>query len=270
MELKMFLDRLQLEKELNEILQEISKPVIETKNYRVENGRVIVFDNIPKDKWLEIFNDETNIDVLQINNEIQIINTVRNVKILEKLGFIELPSLDGIKVARTWHPNGLLKTETWTFNNVVHREDGSAYAAWYDDGSKQTEAWYAYGVLHRLYGPSHTIWYENGMTFIEEYHVCGVNVVEKRDWLDAHNIPTLPLGWTNSQLKLFIENFQPKPTENKLDSYGDTGMNFGEAFDDDDDIDEDLDHDHNHKSTITELSIPITQKFDDKIILKKG
>ena len=276
----MIFDRVQLEKELDECLGEDEvKPVAKT--YHVERGRSIIIDNLPKEKWFDIFKDDT-IDILNNNNNVIIVNTVRNIKILEKLGYTETAPNDGdVVVTRTWYPSGSLRTERWSINDVTHREDGAAYIALYDNGIKQSEAWYQYGVLHRLYGPAHTIWYENGMTFIEEYHICGVNVIDQRDWLNVRNIPTIPLGWTHNQLRTFIDNF--KPTEPDQEGCGDTGMNFGEELDNIDEL-EDIDLDTNKR--IVEEQPPVyhsgvvnihhteipktTNTFSDKIIFKKG
>ena len=210
-------DRSQLEKELDEALASYDEEEIiitpPAKTYRVVKGRVIVFDNLPNEKWLTVF-ENNSIDVLKTDKETHIINTVKNFKILEKLGYTELPPAAGEpKVTRTWHPDGSLKTELWTVDEVPHRIDGPAYAAWYDNGKIQSEVWYAFGITHRIYGPAHKVWYENGMIFVEEYYVCGVNVIDKREWLDQRGIPTLPVGWTNTQLNTFVEEFKPKPKD---------------------------------------------------------
>lgn len=47
-----------------------------------------------------------------------------------------------IKVKKDYYPNGNISIEEYYLNEMLHREDGSAYIMYYDDGNICREIYY--------------------------------------------------------------------------------------------------------------------------------
>ncbi len=60
------------------------------------------------------------------------------------------------------HPNGKVKSITYTVNGLWHRANGPAYQRWNDAGVLIDESWWQNGRLHRDNGPAIQQWTNAG------------------------------------------------------------------------------------------------------------
>ncbi len=71
------------------------------------------------------------------------------------------------------HPNGKVKSITYTVNGRWHRDDGPAYQEWNDAGELTLEIWYQNDRMYRDNGPAYQKWNDAGELIKEGWRQNG-------------------------------------------------------------------------------------------------